>query len=256
VVKSEKLQVVKIWERIVLFANSDASDSADNEMFAAFRACVRWIDPGVVGELSSAVPAAVCKDVADIREGTQSYTALATKYQAEIKKVLFWLSKWPEKVDPELAKEALAILRHNVDAIEWEFHVNDRLDASVRRTAFYFELTVQYQLIASPISLFIWRQMERYRQSGGQLKEIIPLGLCDRPGCGRFRVVKNRREGRFFCSNLCKATFHQNAKPKEEKAKYMRERRTKIERLKMAKTNRRTEETRKSKLGKSDRRKG
>src|SRR5208337_304182 len=98
----------------------------------------------------------------DVSEGQQSFEVLAADSQANIRKVLRWLSQ-AEPDSEELAKDSLAFLRSSIEGTEWKFLVSPSL--------FYVEAAQNFRSVMSPVCLFIWRQLERFHE-GGELKEI------------------------------------------------------------------------------------
>jgi hypothetical protein len=208
----------EIWGLIVKYVNADASsDAVADNFLALFHACMHWID-STIGEFADAIPAAFCKEIREANEGRKSTSTLAADCQNDVKQVLQWITQ-PQKTDSRRATVALTFLRSKVDGIKRVFDVNDKFDPNRRDAAFYVETPIEFPAIVSPICLFIWRQLERYREGDGELKGIIPLGTCKR--CGNFFVIK-RVDRREFCGDNCRAGFHQDQMTQEQKAERMR----------------------------------
>lgn len=206
----------EIWEKIVGYANADLSNADYAENFdALYRECLRWIDPGAAGKLKASIPSAFSIEANAVFEGEQSVEVLVAKHQQDIRNVLRWLSRPGQVGDPDAAKDALVFLRRNVESIKWEFHVNDSFDPNRRGAAFYVAMPMEFPSIMSPFCLFIWRQIGRYREGDGELKEVIPVELCERPGCGRFFIVERLRRGR-FCGSNCRAMDWQAKHPSKD----------------------------------------
>jgi hypothetical protein len=161
----------------------------------------------------------VCRD---IRDGAIQETRF-TRYREGIRTVLAWLSA-PEKGP---AEKACRFLRNHANTIRMVWTRNNYYDPKdPNDPPVLLESPKKLGSVVAPICKFIKEQIDRHDLRGVPLRDVIPIGMCDRPGCGKFRMIKLYRPGLFFCSNLCKASFHQ-ANKKEEKAEYMRVRREK-----------------------------
>ena len=64
-------------------------------------------------------------------------------------------------------------------------------------------------------------KIERHDIGGEALMEVIPIGLCERSGCGRFFLIERAGRGR-FCSDKCRAGAYQDKLTKEQRAARMR----------------------------------
>jgi hypothetical protein len=212
----------RIWAGIVEYANADFGSAAADRVggfHALYKLCVNWLDP-TVGKFSENMPSAFSEEMREMNEGKISPVETLAGYQQPLRQILKWLalSEQPE----EEQQDTFAFFVKVVQSIKWEFDRNPKFDPKRPFAAFWIKTPVQFPHILAPICEFLWRQAERYKVGDGDLKEILPIGLCDRPGCGRFRVIKTHRTGHFFCSNLCKASFHQSNKSNKARAEYMR----------------------------------
>lgn len=191
----------QIWEALVEYANT-------GEKFKNLvRLGLDWIN-GDIDDLE------LCQD---FKAGANLET-LATRYRKGIREVLSWLSA--PGISPDAAKACWFLMDHgNRIEMTWtesDFKPNDP------DSMLLLEWPEKLGSVVAPVCRFIKEQIDRHDLSGEPLRDVIPVGLCDRPGCGKFRVIKHIRPGHFFCSNICKAMFHQASKTPEERAAYMR----------------------------------
>lgn len=217
-------QEQKIWTGIVEYSNADFGGAAASghvsDFQGLYKGCIRWLDP-TIGTFSDTMPSAFSEEMRNVLEGKLSAAEVFIGHQQSLRQILKWLALADQSEDEK--QEAFAIFLKTVQSIKWEFDLNPKFDSKRPSAAFWIKTPVQFPQIIAPVFEFLWRQVERYRASDGDLKEILPIGLCDRPGCGRFRTIKTHRKGHFFCSNLCKASFHQSNKSNKARAEYMRE---------------------------------
>jgi hypothetical protein len=75
--------------------------------------------------------------------------------------------------------------------------------------------------VIAPVCKFILEQIERHDIGGEALSDVIPIGLCERSGCGRFFLIERAGRGR-FCSDKCRAGAYQEKLTKEQRAARMR----------------------------------
>jgi hypothetical protein len=159
------------------------------------------------------------EDCRDMRGGA-TLESLGIRYREGIRDILLWLSA-PEK-DQYAGRACQLLHRANDIRMSWlpaDYKPQDR-DATL-----ISEWPDEIGSVLAPICRFVKEQIDRHDLDGERLRDVIPIGMCDRVGCGKFRLIKLFRPGHFFCSNLCKASFHQANKTKEEKKQYMRKHR-------------------------------
>jgi hypothetical protein len=207
---------LRLWEAIVAYANADPPEETLKQKIAfltMLTESVGWIG-GVLDDLKQ------CDDAQgqDIVAVVES-RVLEERYRPEIKRVLTYLAA-PDRYG-NLAAQAAEFLRQHGTEIKMHigssgFNPEDGLLISE-----YWPERIGS--VVSPVCKFILDQIERHDEGREPLREVIPIGLCDRPGCGRFRIVKKQRKGNVFCSDLCRANFSQANKSKEEKAADMRD---------------------------------
>lgn len=229
-----------IWAGIVAYANADFGSAASDHVAdfqGLYKGCICWLDP-TIGTFSDSMPSAFSKEMNGVLEGKLSATEVLMGHQQSLRQILKWLAL-AEQSETE-KQEAFSLFVKTVQSIKWEFDRNPKFDSKRPASAFWIKTPVQFPQVIAPLCEFLWRQVERYKSGDGDLKEILPIGLCDRPGCGRFRVIKTHRAGHFFCSNLCKATFHQSKKSNKDRAEYMRDWRETRDHLKSKKGGKRT----------------
>ena len=213
----------RIWDALVHYANSGE--------VAAFSKIVNagmdWIggptEDGDVGDLE------VCRDY----QTDSSLASLGTRYLPEVRNLLTWLSS-PAQKDGDSTIRAVDFLdSHGTGkAVKMALTANtEHTDGEGRSLIFVWPDDLKSVL--SPVCRFILDQIVRHDTGGERLRDVIPIGLCDRPGCGKFRVMRLVREDKhFFCSSLCRATFGQSNKTKEEKRDYARQNRVTQDRYK------------------------
>jgi hypothetical protein len=154
----------------------------------------------------------------DIKAGG-SLETLAARYRENVRTLLTWLAR-PE--DDKAAGPACAFLMQHGNSIRYEWRQAD-FDPRDKDSSLISEWPEWIVSVVAPLCRFVKDQIDRHDVDGEPLRDVIPIGLCDREGCGNFRVIKLYKPGHIFCSNLCKATFHQSRKTKRAKAQYMRE---------------------------------
>jgi hypothetical protein len=201
----------EIWEALVEYANT--GEKFKNLVGLS----LDWIN-GDIDDLE------LCQDI----KGGTSLETLANRYRKGIHEVLSWLSA--PTTSPDAAKACWFLMNHgNLVHMAWTkaFYKPNDLDSMLIQ-----EWPKKLGTVVAPVCKFIKEQIDRHDLGGEPLRDVIPIGICDRPGCGKFRVVKHIRPGRFFCSNLCKAMFHQSSKTPEERASYMKKYRRDLDRNK------------------------
>jgi hypothetical protein len=154
----------------------------------------------------------------DIKAGTKLDT-LAVRYRGNIRTLLTWLAR-PQ--DHKAAGPACAFLMQHGNSIRYEWQ-QAYFDPKDRDSSLISEWPNWIGSVVAPLCRFVKDQIDRHDVDGEPLRDVISIGLCDREGCGKFRVIQLYKPGHIFCSNLCKATFHQSRKTKKAKAEYMRE---------------------------------
>jgi len=226
-IKLAKLPVKQIWRQIVQYANADlhTDDKAPAAALQRFKAlvaaCMNWT--GLIGgeSVDFDIIAAGSKHgesfvviiggdefelCRDVREGL-SPEAGGKKYQEELRQVLAWIVE-PRR-DPKSAGKALAFLwLHGRENIAIKAERNE--DFSNDMPFFYFQSPTEYGSIVSPICKFILDSIDHFQEAPAGLSKTIPLGLCERPGCGRFMVVERKGRKR-FCSDTCRVQSNQGS---------------------------------------------
>jgi len=152
----------------------------------------------------------------------EAFRHWATYYQAEFRNLLTWLCR-PNVHPPELKAQARRFLTLCVHDERWDIEATDDVsfdESGDRGDPIFYRKRVEYDLIAAPIAKFIFGQMERFQDDDVDLYEALPVCLCERGDCGKFMLPQRRRRKR-YCSNLCCALVHQQAKSPEEWRDYM-----------------------------------
>lgn len=202
-----------IWGALVEYANTGEQHQFETLIVDA----LDWIG-GDADDIDE------CRDV---KRGA-TVEELASRYRGDIRNVLAWLSL-PQ--DRERATNACHFLMQHGNAITMTWS-DTAFDPKDKDAMLISEWPDAIGSVVAPVCRFIKDQIDRYDLMGEPLRDVIPVGMCDRDGCGKFRVMKLNRPGHFFCSNLCKATFHQANKSSEERAEYMRSYRKTLDRNK------------------------
>ena len=216
----------QLWDSLISYANA-----SDSEATAAFtllvNAGMEWIGGKGTDSHGNLNDLAQCIDIHEAK-GVQQLDAMANNYLPKIRELLTWLANPYER--RSLANQSAYFLMVFGADIQMEWTSNDKYRPGAPLLTEKIEAC---QSVLSPVCCFIKDQIDRHDLHGEPLSSAIPIILCDRPGCGRFRLVKTARPAaNVFCSNLCKAKFHQSQKSLEEKADDMRTYRATIDRNK------------------------
>lgn len=221
---------VKLWEAIIAYANAGPHDDALVQMknfMTMLAEGVGWIG-GVFDDLAH------CEDVqgqdklADVRSrivAVLERRVLEERYRPGIKRVLTYLAA-PERYGDLAAFHAIEFLRLHGTAIK--MHIGSSGFAPEVGLLISEYWPEKIGSVVSPVCKFILDQIERHDEGREPLREVIPIGLCERPGCGKFRIIKKQRKGHVFCSDLCRSNFGQANKSKETKAAYMKKHRATV----------------------------
>lgn len=143
--------------------------------------------------------------------------ALANQYRPELANVLTWLSD-PAK-HRGFAGQAVEFLRKFSSAIR--VHIDGNAGFKNADDPLVFEWPDEIGSVITPLCKFILDQIQRHDINGEPLRDVVPIGQCERAGCNQFFVIE--RVGRTrFCSGLCRAKVNQSLLPKEVRAERMR----------------------------------
>jgi hypothetical protein len=207
---------LQIWEMLVEYVNAEEGGASARAFTALVNAAMDWIGGEGLDRYGNMNDLESCRDV----EAGASLDTLADRYKADMRSLLTWLAG---RADTTLAARSCEFLMRHGNAIElhWEATTGDTLIS---------EWPESCGSVVSPVCRFIKDAIDGHDLHDEPLRSAIPIALCDRPGCGRFRLVKVSRDAaHVFCSNLCKATFHQAARGKDKNAQLMREYRERID---------------------------
>jgi hypothetical protein len=150
-------------------------------------------------------------------KGGASLDDLETRYREKIRLVLTWLSA-PDR-HRELAARASRFVSVYAAGVRMDISANGSYKADADEPLLT-EWPDACESVVSPVCKFILEQIERHDIGGEALRDVIPIGLCERSGCGRFFVIE--RTGRRFCSSKCRAGAYQEKLTKEQRAARMR----------------------------------
>lgn len=203
---------------MVEYTNADSLASEQPsfvEDFLALRqACIQYIEPSMrMG--AARVSDAFAEKADDKRIWETSIQDAARKHQADMKLVLHWLAE-PRNCDWKTAEAAFRFLEKEVASITWDRLFSFQFHPECRDVAFWIDAPTRYGRPMSPICEFIWRQMARYRNANGELKALVPIGVCGRPSCGRFFIIERIGRGS-YCSGICRAGHWQETHPDERR---------------------------------------
>jgi hypothetical protein len=243
----------EIWAALIQYVNAGGVETTGRQLADSFKAIVSLAMHRVGGtgeELDT------CKDVERIIASLhpecvtspwshylEALEILASRYQSQMRTVLAWLAN--PGSDQELADRAVEIIRAHGSHMRMHWEAAG-YDANEPECPILFEYPEYCHSVISPVCKFIKDQLDRHDLDGEELKDLFPFGLCDRPGCGRFRMFKLVRPGLFFCHPQCKSAFHQAMKSKADKAAYMRDWRSKRDRNKPKPLKRKNQEVAKN----------
>jgi hypothetical protein len=133
--------------------------------------------------------------------------------------VLAWLSAPDQHSD--LAVRAARFLRMYGTGIRMDISANPTFEGDDADEPLLMEWPEPCESVIAPVCKFIIEQIERHDIGGEALRDVIPIGLCGRSGCGRFFVRERAGRGR-FCSDKCRAGAYQEKLTKEQRAAHMR----------------------------------
>jgi hypothetical protein len=205
-----------IWQGIVDYANTDftQSKSALRQLTMLIGACVFELG---IRDITEVERLARERQI----QMEESVRFWAAKYQPEFNKVLLWLTA-PRK-HSAFGTKAIQFLQQHSNGIGWVLEPTyERFDATENDgiPVFYFKHVSSCASIMAPICAFLCERIEQFQDGGRKLLEAIPIRVCDRPGCGRFKLP-TRQKDKCYCSGKCRSADHQSQKSPQEKADYM-----------------------------------
>ena len=225
----------EVWEAVIRYANASPSDSASTraqDFETLIKAGFDWIS----GDLSHGLDDIEMCD--DAKDATPLET-LADRYRSDFRFMLAWLvapDMWfhvreqDEFSYQEFAQNAGDFLGHHATGIRMSVITNTEYLPTTAKDldSRWLANTVLTQCVSviSPVCKFILDQIVRHNK-GEELRRVIPIGHCKRPGCERFFFVERVGRAR-FCSDLCRVKFNGSIKTKEENAERMRKHRARL----------------------------
>jgi hypothetical protein len=207
-----------VWQGIIDYANADFTSSK-----SATKQLTKLIENGLT-ELEM-------RDIAEVKSLArerqipmeESARLLAVKYQPDFKKVLLWLTTPGQQ--SVLGAGAIQFLQRHSSNIKWVLEATDEeFDATGENgtPAFYNKRVLSCDSIMAPICAFLFDRIDQFQDGGRDLLEAIPIRICDRPNCGRFKLPERQRDV-CYCSGKCRSAHFQSQKDPTEKAEKMRE---------------------------------
>lgn len=219
----------RIWQGIVEFANADfASDTnAPKRLGGLVSGCLDWFGSGpnplttVVEEINRYVTTEKATEEDAIR-------FWGAQYQQELREVLTWLTA--PKQHRDLGAKVMRFLQENDRGLSFDISdPNYEFDESGNDgyPIFFWPSLHRCDSIMSPICKFLIARMWQFQEHDSALSEAIPIRLCERQGCNKFKLPQRQR-ARCFCSDKCRARSHQE---KTDWAAYMREYRKTVHKM-------------------------
>ena len=205
-----------IWQDIVDYANADFASSK-----SATKQLTKLIENGLIELEMRDISEVECLAKDRQIQTEESVRLWAVKHQPDFKKVLLWLCAPREH--GALAPNAIQLLQQHSNGIRWKIEpTNDNFDATEKDgiPVFYFKHVARCVSIMAPICVFLCERIEQFQDGGRELREAIPIRVCDRPGCGKFKLPERQKE-KCYCSGKCRSADHQSQKSLQEKAEYM-----------------------------------
>jgi hypothetical protein len=207
------------WRGVVQYVNAqDLDDSAYTKFSVLLQFCS---EPGFSGgfEGASFVDLTLARTQGMTAE--QAIQFCCGLYQPKLRTLLSWLCA-PDK-HKDLSREAIDFLWRNAIGIESKPEINDEADFDAESDTacpiFYWKHT-RYKTVMSPICKFILDHVEQYHDGTIDLDEAVPIGQCERPGCGKFFVPERTGKKKFCSQRCCEAT--QPRRSGKENRDYMR----------------------------------
>ena len=220
--KLAKLQsLLPLWARIVRYANADFAEERPEELYENLEElislCTLWATKRDPTEFKVEFKASGTQPV------QETLSRFALQEQPNIRRVLRWLCAPNE--DLKLANDALSFLWGQVEGIKRAVTLNETFDETGKHgnPVLYWK-RLKWKGSLGAVYEFIWNRIERYNEEEDEFREIIPLGICERPGCNKFMVLERKGRKR-FCSDNCRVQAHQRSP--EKWAAYMRKHRAK-----------------------------
>jgi hypothetical protein len=188
----------KGWESLVQFVNADPDPVRDEFTKLAADVLMDSID-----RLAPECDPTVWVD-------PDEFSKTIRLHQAMLRTLLMWLcTECPAAIEIEsltpvgfLDKHAHEVERKLVDCEGMSGGITPRL-----------KYDVQYRSLLAPVCAFLIKEIEAL------FWEPLPIGICKKPGCGRF-ILPKRRGRKLYCSDQCRALHHK--KSPEEMKMYMR----------------------------------
>ena len=222
-----KLQsLLPVWARIVRYANADFEEVRPKELVENLEElvalCTLWVTKLDPTEFNVEFKASGAQSV------QETLLRFALQDQPNIRKVLRWLCTPNE--DLRLANGALTFLWDQVEGIKRAVTLNETFDPTGKQgiPVLYWK-RFKWKGSLGAVYEFIWNGLERYNDGDNEFREIIPLGICERPACNKFMVLERKGRKR-FCSDNCRVQANQRSS--QDWAAYMRDYRKRYDKTK------------------------
>ena len=203
-----------IWIALVRFVNTGTAQElveAFDRSAARIPAIFSLTDVDELQEAGKALSEDI--EVSDKERAVLGVVALAPRYHEAFRRVLTWLSA-PEK-NSDLAKDAGKFLGNFSAELKWTLRdANDEFDQTGEDgfPIFLWPSLEYCRSIASPICQFILDRIWEFQEGDIELRNAIPVQICEREQCGNFTLAERQGRKR-FCSNQCRALAFQRSRP-------------------------------------------
>ena len=217
-----------IWHGLVALANTRLVRNGAELGLIYIKATILLCGWRLAGELTNLTEDLSCfRDIESEAEVSgkgldEALTARIPSIQNQVGTLLSWLAN-PTACGPTASREALRLLlQHRSEgAIDFDIELNDNFDDTGNKgyPLYYWKNIFGYESLITPITKFIFDQLEQYHSGELALDKAVPVIVCKRQGCGKFAVP--RRRTKEFCSDSCRTLYRQKINAKDYAA-YMR----------------------------------
>jgi hypothetical protein len=157
----------------------------------------------------------VCQDI----EAGETLESLAAEYRGNVRDVLTWLSG--PKQYGKRANQTVEFLMSNATDLKMRYVGFTRSDPEHSDGILMNEWAEKCGSVIAPVCKFIKHQIDRHDNDRAELREVIPISLCKREGCGKFFLIERIGRG-LFCSTSCRARDYQSGLTRGERAARMK----------------------------------
>ena len=212
------------WESLVNYANSTSDVGSVHSQEKTFRKmlleCMNWLG-GEDEDIEE------CNDM----KNASSVSDLAAHHRPNIRQVLVWLSAPQQWRD--VARRAAKFLEQYGTGIRMSIHANSEFTKE-NDDPLMFKWPEAGISVIGPVCKFILDQIALHDMSDATLSEAVPIGLCERSGCGRLFMVTRARRRR-FCGDRCRSGAYQSGLPRAQRRETVRKYRANLRQMQRSK---------------------